>query len=101
MRTERRVGEANAVPPTTDRSAIDGWDRVCDALTELHAYVLILDAELERTEARLAELGPADPQAGELRRLRMRRTELAAQLELLSRVIIALRAAADPSGESL
>ena len=45
--------------------------------------------------------GPAGPQAGELRVLRVRRGELAAQLELLSRVIIAVRAAADPSGERL
>ena len=101
MPTQRRVGEAIVVPPTAHRLAIDGWDRVCDALTELHVYVLVLDAEMERTEARLVELGPAGPQAGELRVLRVRRGELAAQLELLSRVIIAVRAAADPSGERL
>ncbi len=101
MRAQGKVGEADVVPPTADRSAIDGWDRVCDALTELHAYVLILDGELLRTEARLAELSPTGAQAGELRTLRRRHTEIAAQLELLSRVIIALRATADPSGESL
>ena len=101
MRPQRKIGEADVMPPAADRSAIDGWNRVCDALTELHAYVLILQGELERTEARLAELGPVGPQAGELHVLRKRRTEIAAQLELLSRVIIALRAAADPSGESL
>jgi hypothetical protein len=78
-----------------------GWDRVRDALTELHAYVLILDGELERTEARLAELGPAGVQTSELRALQQRRTDIAAQLELLSRVIVALRGTADPTGERL
>jgi hypothetical protein len=101
MRAQRKIDEADVMPPTADRSAIDGWNRVCDALTELHAYVMILHGDLERTEARLAELGPAGPPAGELPVLRRRRTEIAAQLELLSRVIIALRATADPSGKSL
>ena len=63
--------------------------------------MLVLDAELERTETRLAEPGPAGPQADELSALRRRRAEVAAQLELLSRVIIALRATADPTGERL
>lgn len=63
--------------------------------------MLILDVELERTETRLAELDSTESQAGELRALRQRRTEIAAQLEVLSRVIISLRAAADPTGESL
>ena len=80
MRPQRKIGEADVMPPAADRSAIDGWNRVCDALTELHAYVLILQGELERTEARLAEPGPAGPQVGELRMLWMRRSELAAQV---------------------
>jgi hypothetical protein len=89
------------VPPPADISAIDGWDRVRDALTELHAYVLILDGELERTEARLVELRSFGSRTAELRALRRRRSDIAAQLELLGRVIIALRAAADPTGERL
>ncbi len=101
IRTRRNLGEAGGVSPTADKSAIDGWDRVRDALTELHTYVLILDVELERTETRLAELDSTKSPAGELRALRQRRSEIAAQLEVLSRVIISLRAAADPTGESL
>jgi hypothetical protein len=87
--------------PTADKSTIDGWDHVRDALTELHAYVLILNGELERTEARIAELGRTGASARDLGLLRARRTEIAAQLELLSRVIIALRAVVDPGGSSL
>jgi hypothetical protein len=98
---QRDLGQADGVSPTANTPAIDGWDRVRDALTELHAYVLILDGELERTETQLTHLGPAEPQAGELWALRRRRTDIAVQLELLSRVIVALRAATDPTGRRL
>jgi hypothetical protein len=75
--------------------------RIRDALTELHAYTLVLDAELRRTEDRLAELDRLGERACELSKLRGRRGELAAQLDLLDWTIGALRAATDPAGRYL
>jgi len=63
--------------------------------------VLVLDAELHRTDDRLAELdrsGGGWRQLGELRR---RRAVLSEQLGLLSRTINALRSATDPTGRYL
>jgi hypothetical protein len=72
-----------------------------DALTELHAYALVLDGERELTEHRIAELDRAGEHSDELRELMRRHAEITAQLELLSRTITALRVAMDPSGRYL
>jgi cell division protein FtsB len=81
---------------STDQGA-----RVRDALTELHAYTLVLDGELQRTDQRVAELDRADDHSHEYQQLSRRRAEIAAQLELLSSTIRALRAQADPAGRYL
>jgi hypothetical protein len=79
--------------------------RIRDALTELHAYALVLDAELHRTEDRLAEFDLAGGRSygprNERSKLRRRRTELAAQLDLLDWTISTLRSATDPEGRYL
>jgi hypothetical protein len=72
-----------------------------DALTELHAYALVLDGEREVAENRIAELDRAGKQPGELCRLRRRHAEITAQLDLLSVTITALRTRFDPFGRYL
>jgi len=81
---------------STDQGA-----RVRDALTELHAYTLVLDGELQRTDQRVSELDRTDDHSHEYQDLFRRRAEIAAQLELLSCMIKALRAEADPAGRYL
>lgn len=87
------------MPSASDIATTEARPRVRDALTELHAYVLVLDGELGRVEHRVATLPRSGAEAIEVDDLRRRRTELAAQLELLARMIVALRAAADPAGQ--
>jgi hypothetical protein len=78
-----------------------GRARIRDALTELHAYVLVVDAELTKTESRLVELDRSGEQTHELPELRRRRTELTQQLDLLDKTISELRSATDPAGRYL
>lgn len=85
-----------ANPETTEAPA-----PVRDALTELHAYALVLDGELQRVEHHVAALHRSDDRADELDELLRRRAVLAAQLELLGRMIVALRASVDPAGRLL
>ena len=89
------------MPFASDTWSTDRGARVRDTLTELHAYTLVLDGELQRTDRRIAWLDRADDHSRECCELRRRRAEIATQLELLSSTIIALRAAADPSGRYL
>ncbi len=84
------------------RSFFETWTsggdaRIRDAVTELHAYALVLDAERHRTENDLAELGRSGAQSHKLRELRRRRADIAAQPDLLETTIRALRTAADPA----
>ena len=88
------------------RSASETWAdggqaRVRDALTELHTYALVLDAELQKTESRIVELDRNREQTRELPELHRRRTELTEQLDLLHRTISELRSAMDPAGRYL
>jgi len=73
-------------------------ERICDALTELHTYALVLGGELERVDQQIERFGRQTHEASELRR---RRDEIGEQLELLNRTVVALRAAADPAGRYL
>lgn len=75
--------------------AID--QRICDALTELHTYVLVLGADLQRIEARSRELHDAGEAFDELGELRRHVAEIGAQREFLERLIDALRDSADPA----
>jgi uncharacterized membrane protein len=72
-----------------------------DALTELHAYALVLDSERQRTIERIDELICAGEDTGEFADLRRRRSEITAQLRLLHATITSLRERADPTGSYL
>lgn len=87
--------------PAGHIAGIDDRAGVRDALTELHAYRLILDGELERLETRVAELARSGEQVDDGGELARRCTEIRAQLELLSRMITALRTVRDPAGQYL
>lgn len=87
--------------PACHIARTDGRAGVRDALTELHAYRLILDGELERRETRIAELARSSKKADDVGELARRCTEIRAELELLSRMITALRTVRDPAGQYL
>lgn len=87
--------------PVGHIAGIDGRAGVRDALTELHAYRLVLDGELERLETRIAGLDRSGEKSDDVGELARRCTEIRAQLELLSRMITALRAGRDPAGQYL
>lgn len=89
-----------------------------DALTDLYAYVLALDAERQRVEEQMAALDsfgvdswmdaelarPRDtpePNLAKLVELGRRRAEIVSQLEMLRATIDALRSKADPAGKHL
>ncbi|HJS97148.1 MAG TPA: hypothetical protein VJ741_22965 [Solirubrobacteraceae bacterium] len=67
----------------------------------MHAYRLVLDGELERLETRIAGLDRSGEKSDDVGELARRCTEIRAQLELLSRMITALRAGRDPAGQYL
>ena len=70
-----------------------------DALTDLHTYVLALDAERQSLGVRVTELTKMVSQEGAV--LHRRRAEIAEELEALRATLIALRACADPVGNRL
>jgi hypothetical protein len=73
--------------------------RMHDALTDLHTYVLALDAERQRLGDRVTELTKLASQEGAV--LHRRRGEIAEELDALRATLIALRACADPAGDRL
>lgn len=74
--------------------------RVHDALSDLYAHVLVLDAEWRRLDARLAD--PGDARVRSERAVEERRhAELTATLAGLRAKIDALRRKADPGGRLL
>jgi coenzyme F420-reducing hydrogenase gamma subunit len=73
--------------------------RMHDALTDLHTYVLALDAERQRLGDRVTELAKLVSQEGAV--LDHRRTEIAEELDALRETLVALRACADPAGDRL
>jgi hypothetical protein len=68
-----------------------------DALTDLHAYALILEADWQR----LAEPAPQHARSGgapvESVELAQRRAEMTEELQALRATTVALREAADPT----
>lgn len=72
-----------------------------DALTDLHSYVLALDAERERVKNRLAETDDFSADVQARLALDSRRGEIDEELEALRATIVALRQLADPAGEFL
>lgn len=87
--------------PAQQMSSVKPRTGIRDALTELHAYALVLGGEAERLDNRLAEVDRKGRQSCVTGELQRRRADIAAQLELLDTVIVALRAAADPGGRYL
>ena len=73
--------------------------RMHDALTDLHTYVLALDAERQRLSDRVTELTKLVSQEGAV--LDRRRGEITEELEALRATILALRECADPAGNRL
>jgi hypothetical protein len=67
-----------------------------DALTDLHTYVLALDAERQSLRDRATELTKLASQEGAV--LDRRRGEIAEEMDALRATLIALRACADPVG---
>jgi hypothetical protein len=70
-----------------------------DALTDLHTYVLALDAERQRLGDRVTELANLVSQEGAV--LHRRRGEITEELDALRATLNALRACADPAGDRL
>jgi hypothetical protein len=73
--------------------------RMHDALTDMHTYVLALDAERQRLGDRITELSKLVSREGAV--LDRRRCEIAEELDALRETLIALRACADPAGDQL
>jgi hypothetical protein len=70
-----------------------------DALTDLHAYVLALDAERQRLGEHAEELTRRATQDGvELAR---RRSEISEELDAMRAMVATLRNCADPGGDKL
>ncbi len=72
-----------------------------NGLSDLHAYALCLDAELERVSERIDALDDGIGAPGESDALRARRRQIADELDLISQTIAALRRDADPHGRYL
>ena len=70
-----------------------------DALTDLHTYVLALDAERQRLGDRVTQLANLVSQEGAV--LNRRRGEITEELDALRATLNALRAYADPTGDRL
>ena len=76
----------------------DTGDRVNDAVTDLSAYALTLDAECHRLENHVLELTEQESSTAERRALVRERAEMAEELNALRRIIRALACASAPSG---
>jgi hypothetical protein len=83
-------------PPRDGQAAPDGYDpRVHTAVTDLYAYVLLLDAECRRVGERLSATAPEHLTSGESIELAELRVEMAEELDALRTAIAALREGAD------
>jgi hypothetical protein len=69
-----------------------------DALTDLHAYVLILDAEWQQLGERVAEPAQSSQPSLERAERARRLAEMTEELQALRATTVALRAVADPTG---
>jgi hypothetical protein len=92
-------GAGRGAEPVDERSQPGLDPRMHDALSDLHAYVLAMDAERQRLGDRVTELAKRVSQEGvELAR---RRAEITGELDALRATLLALRACADPVGDQL
>jgi hypothetical protein len=79
--------------------ALSGLDpRVHDALCDLYAYVLVLDAEWRRVTHQLAVIAEIDPRHARRLTLVRRERELSQELDSLRDMIADLRRHVDPHG---
>jgi hypothetical protein len=69
-----------------------------DALTDLHAYVLLLDAEWQKLGERIEELTLSNSTSTECFELAQARLDMAEELAALRKTIALLRADADAAG---
>jgi hypothetical protein len=95
------VGVDRCEDPDDGRSVPGVDPRMHDALTDLYAYMLALDAERQRLGERVVELARSDAASPARVQLERRRTETREELEALRATIAALRAHADPTGNYL
>lgn len=72
-----------------------------NALCDLHAYVLVLDAEWRRVTVHLDVLAEIGAPAAERRELVRRESELRQELDSLREMIATLRRDVDPDGRYL
>ena len=72
-----------------------------DALTDLHAYVLALDADRQRIRDQLMKLGESTADRDRRAELDLRRTELDEEVNALQATVLALRQLADPAARFL
>jgi Tfp pilus assembly protein PilO len=75
-------------PEPTDGQSVE---RAQDALTNLSAYAMTLDAVYLRLDDRLAELANSESEAAELRSVLREREEIAAEREAFRRAVTSLR----------
>ena len=71
------------------------------ALTDLHAFALVLDAERQRLGKRIDVLAKSGGPSPERSVLERQRIEIGEELEALRAAIAKLRAEADPEGRQL
>ncbi len=72
--------------------------RIHNALTDLHAYVLLLEAERRQLGQRIEELASSDSGSAEGFELTQRRAAMAEELEALRGAVATLREQADAAG---
>jgi hypothetical protein len=84
----------------SEQPRLPGIDpRMHDALTDLHTYALVLDAEWRRMGEQAAGLRSIN--SADVTEIEVRRAQVAEELEVLRATIAALRAKADPLGRLL
>jgi hypothetical protein len=83
-----------------DHASPEGLDwRLHDALTDMHAYALLLEGQWKNLGTEIEALAGADGTSADCATLIARRTEIAQELEALRETAAALRAQAFENGQ--
>jgi hypothetical protein len=91
---------ARATRQPDDHASPEGLDwRLHDALTDMHAYALLLEGQWKNLGTEIDALAGADGSSAERVGLLARRTEIAEELEALRETASALRAQAFEDGQ--
>jgi hypothetical protein len=72
-----------------------------EALTDLHLYVLVVDAERQRIAQRLESLGGSSSDDGTRAELERQHAAIVEELDALRSMLIALRLRVDPAGTTV